>query len=184
MTKRNGVLFLVLLFSMFFVAGCAYGKNSANWDKILKPRTAVLVTEAVSLDGLRIGGRGKIAWTWLDRRLSSVLNKDRSVDEDVETGLQYFMSSDSDTQKKLKGRDVFVITYRALKRWDVKVEEIVINGYRLSENDILTIPINRLLGELPPDEEGILHVAVPSLPKKGKIELAYGDETVEWQIPR
>jgi hypothetical protein len=73
----------------------------------------------------------------------------------------------------------------------------------LSLDDILTPSYNRYLGEIAPlkmrerlaaeiatedDDYDLddyeLYVAVPSMPKKGKVKLSYGDDTVEWEIPK
>ncbi|MCL2767130.1 MAG: hypothetical protein FWE49_00140 [Synergistaceae bacterium] len=167
------------------------------WRNLLEKRSSSIFTESIDLGGLRVGGRGKITFTWLDRSLLKVLEKDMDVDESVVTGLDYYYGYKPEIAKLIKNRDVFLLSYQAIKRWDFKIEAIVINGYRLTTDDILTHPSFRVLGEIPPfkerekmvEDEGELddfqlHVAVPSIPKRGKAILSYEDDSVEWEIPK
>ncbi|MCL1941874.1 MAG: hypothetical protein FWG09_08010 [Synergistaceae bacterium] len=170
---------------------------SGNWSKLIEKRSCVIYTEAIDIGGLLVGGRGKIVFTWLDRGLMKTLDKNREVDESIINGLAYYYNKKPEIAKLIKSRDVFLLTYQAIKRWDFKIEEIVINGYRLTMDDILTPPFYRVLGEIAPfnerarlaeDEDELedyeLHVVVPSLPKSGKIKLSYGEDMVEWEIPK
>ena len=200
---KNKVIFpavLLILISLFFVSldktGIAEG-NSDTWRKLLEVRSSSIFTESLDLGGLRVGGRGRIIFTWLDRSLLRTLERNRDTGEDVINGLGYYYGSKSETAALIRNRDVFLLTYQAFKRWDFKIEEIVINGYRLTTDDILTPPYYRVLGEIEPlrmraryaeDEEDLddfrLHVAVPSMPRSGKVILSYGEDIVEWEIPR
>jgi len=187
-----------LFLSALSIVGTANaGSMQDTWVKLLEKRSSLIITESIDLGGLRIGGRGRIMFTWLDRSLLKTLEKDRGVSEEVINGLGYYLRRDREVAALLKNRDVFLLSYQALKRWDFRIEEIVINGYRLTMDDILTLPHYRVLGDIPPlrtrerlaeDEEELydyqLHVAVPSLPKRGKVILSYGEDLVEWEIPK
>ena len=200
--KKMAVL-LVLTF-LFLTVPYGVGTISADssrdaWMKLLEKRSSSIFTEAIDLGGLLIGGRGKIMFTWLDRSLIRTLERNMDVNDAVIDGLGYYLSNKKEVSALIKNRDVFLLSYQAIKRWDFKIEEIVINGYRLTMGDILTPPFYRFLVELIPlrvrerlaeeveDEfadDYQLHVAVPSMPKKGKVILSYGDDTVEWEIPK
>jgi hypothetical protein len=188
----------LIVFSLFsFVVTEAAESMSNSWRGLLEKRSTSIFTESIDLGDLRVGGRGKIMFVWLDRSLIRVLEKDANVDDSIADGLDYYFSSKKEVANLVKKRDVFLLSYHAIKRWDFKIEEIVINGYRLTVDDILTAPYYRVLGELPPrknlerlvDAEEYLddyklHVAVPPMPKSGKVKLSYGDDVVEWEIPR
>ena len=192
------ILLLVLFYITIINVNVADAENMSNtWRNLLEKRSSSIFTESIDLGGLRIGGRGKIMFVWLDRSLLRTFEKDNDVDESIMNGLGYYYSNKREVTRLLKNRDVFLLSYQAIKRWDFKIEEIVINGYRLTVDDILTAPYLRYLGEIPPlkerarmaeEDEDLddyhLHVAVPAMPKSGKVKLSYGDDTIEWEIPR
>ena len=197
---------LFITVSLFFFV-CSDAANAAfmskAWENLLEKRSSSIITESIELEGLRIGGRGRITFTWLDRSLMRILQNDNYVDESISNGLSYYYSNKKEVKNFIKNRDIFLLSYQAIKRWDFKIEEIVINGYRLSVDDILTPNYKHLLGEIPPIKELMraaeemstvdnefyadnyqLHVAVPSMPKKGSVKISYGDDTEEWEIPK
>jgi len=191
------VLFLVFCLTLFSVKAADAEDMSNNWRNLLEKRSSLIFTESIDLGGLRIGGRGKIMFVWIDRSLIGAFEKDKDVDDTIVNGLDYYYSNKKEVSRLLKNRDVFLLSYHAIKRWDFKIEEIVINGYRLTIDDILTPPHHRFLGEIVPlkmreriaeeDEDMddyLLYVAVPSMPRSGKVKLSYGDDTIEWEIPR
>lgn len=195
--KPNKIFLFAMLICVLLTARADAVGDSSAWKKLLDDRTTVIITEALDLGGLKVGGRGKIAFTWLNKELLKTLNADKDVSEVISNGLSFYLSAKPSIAPLMKGKDVFLLTYYAIKRWDFKVEEIKINGYRLSQNDILNDPFYRVLGEIPPIKERektaetdddlddfVLHVAVPSLPKSGKIKISYGEDEVEWQIPK
>jgi hypothetical protein len=200
------VLILLSLFSFTFTETVFAENMSSTWKNLLEKRSSLIFTESVDIGGLRIGGRGRIMFVWLDRSLIKVLHKDGDVDDSISNGLAYFYKNNKEIKKLLQKRDIFLLSYQAIKRWDFKIEDIVINGYRLTVDDILTAAHYRVLGEIPPlkeqkrlaqtmisesmltDDDDVddyqLHVAVPSMPKSGKVKISYGDDTVEWEIPK
>ena len=196
--KRCSIFWILLSFFTFAFVGTANAEYMSNaWRGLLEKRTTMIFTESIDLGGLRVGGRGKIMFVWLDRSLNRVLQKDEDVDDSITNGLSFYFNKKKEVASLVKNRDVFLLSYHAIKRWDFKIEEIVINGYRLTVDDILTTSYYRVLGELPPKrdleklvegEEYLddyqLHVAVPSMPKSGKVKISYGDDTVEWEIPK
>ncbi|MCL2147629.1 MAG: hypothetical protein FWH52_07460 [Synergistaceae bacterium] len=192
---RFSILLILLSFAFIEAANAEY--MSKAWRGLLEKRSTSIFTESIDLGGMRVGGRGKIMFVWLDRSLNKVLQKDGDVEDSITNGLAYYFNSKKEVASLVKNRDVFLLSYHAIKRWDFKIEEIVINGYRLTVDDILTSTYYRVLGELPPKrdleklvegEEYLddyqLHVAVPSMPKSGKVKISYGDDTVEWEIPK
>lgn len=191
-------IFILAFLACLFAAGsCSAANLSETWKKLLNDRSSTIIVEGMDIGGLIVGGRGKISFTWLDKKLSNTLKSNRDLPESVSNGLVFYMSNKPSVMELMKGRDVFLLTYRPIKNWNFKVEEIVINGYRLTENDILNEPFYRVLGDLPSMkarerlaeededmEDFVLHVAVPSMPKSGKIKISYGADEVEWQIPK
>jgi len=201
--RRVVALLLVFAFSIILFETANAALMSNNWSNLIENRSCMIFTESIDIGGLRVGGRGKIVFTWLDRSLMRTLANDADVDDSISNGLSYYYSNKKEMKQLLKNRDIFLLSYQALKRWDFKIEEIVINGYRLTLDDILTPTYYRVLGEIAPlklrekvaiemstadDEFGVddyeLHVVVPSMPKKGKVKLSYGDDAVEWEIPK
>jgi hypothetical protein len=159
----------------------AEAKDSEAWREALERRSVVLVTEAVDVGGIMVGGRGKIVWTWLDRSLLKLLAKDHGVSDAVSNALSTYYAERTKLKNPIEGRDVILISYKAFKRWDFEIGEITVGGYRLKEDDIVTAPFYRVLGEMSPDEEAYLHVTVPSLPSKGAVVFSYGEESTVWE---
>jgi len=201
--NHKKIFFFVLIISVFafssiFIKAADAEMMSDTWRKLIAPRSSSIFTESIDLGGIRIGGRGKIMFTWLDRSLLRTLEKNRDVDNSIIDGLAYYYSSNKQEVRLVKNRDIFLLSYQAIKRWNFRIEDIVINGYRLTMDDILTHPYYRVLGEIAPlrereriaieEDEEIddyqLYVAVPSMPRKGMVKISYGDDTVEWEIPR
>ena len=191
------ILVFLFLLSIDKVGTANAESRQDDWRELLARRSSSIFTESLNLGGILVGGRGRIQFTWLDRSLLQTLERNRNVHESVIDGLSYYQSNNRETTRLLRDRDIFLLSYQAIRRWDFNIEEIVINGHRLTADDILTPRHYRVLGEIPPirarerfaeyDEDldyFRLHVAVPSMPRSGVVILSYGDDTVEWEIPR
>ncbi|MDR3231851.1 MAG: hypothetical protein LBT65_10465 [Synergistaceae bacterium] len=158
---------------------------SEAWQRRLDARTATLWIEGQSLgDNLILNARAELRVTWLERRLSRELNTDRNVDEWVITNLGYYFSNRKETLEKLKGRDILVLNYRAIKRWDFDPTKLVVDGYAVTADDILTKSEYWEAGELPPETEGLIAVRVPALKPGRAVEIRYGDDAATLEAPR
>ena len=180
------VLFLALLSAFFFEldAGTAYAYNSKAWRERLAARTVVLLVDGELLgDGIMLNSRGELNVTWLERGLTRILNTDTEVDEWVVNGLNYYFSNNKDTRAKIKGRDVFVLNYRALKNWSFDPAKLVVNGYAIVPDDILTRKLY-WESELTPGYVGTVAVAAPPLKPGQTVELRYEDAVAYLEPPR
>ena len=181
------VSFLTLLSALCFVPdgrSPAEAFNSKAWGERLIARTTTLWIEGQLLgDGIVLNARGELNVTWLERRLSGILNDDRDVDEWVVNGLGYYFSSRKETRAIMKGRDVFVLNYRAIKNWNFDPTKLTINGYAITPDDVLT---RRVYWEsdLASGGVGTVEVAAPSLKPGQKVELRYEDAEAEFEVPR
>ena len=187
-TKKNfyWVVLFVMLLALFLLTddlmGHAY--NSKAWQELLSARTATLWVEGQSLgDGVILNARGELNVTWLERGLSRILSTDKDVDEWIVNGLNYYFSNRKETRAKLKRRDVFVLNYRAIKNWSFNPAKLVVNGYTITLEDILTRKIY-WEGELTPGSVGTVAVVAPSLKPGQTVELRYEDASGKLEIPR
>lgn len=181
--KRTKI-FAVAVLILTFCTAAAEAHNSKAWQDRIDARTATIWVEAQSLgDGIVLNARGQLDITWIERDLIQVLEKDRDVDEWVVTNLSWYSSSRKDTQAKVKGRDVLVLSYRAVKYWNFDPALLVVNGRAITSDDILTKPEYWDMGELSPGSTGIVAVAVPRLKPKQKVEIQYGDDRTTLEIP-
>jgi hypothetical protein len=182
--------FLVLWASLavlgiFASAPGAEAHSSAEWKERLNARTATLWIEGQPLgDGIVLNARGELNVTWVGRDLTRRLEQDRDVEEWLVSALSYYFSSRKDTRAKVKGRDVFVLNYRAAKYWDFDPTKLVLDGYALTADDILTRQEYGQGGERPPGYMGTVAVAAPSLKPGQKIELRYEDAQAVFEAPR
>jgi len=189
-TRRNlyrTISFLTLLLVFFFAQEglrTAHAFNSKAWKERLSARTATLWIDGQFLgDGIVLNARGELNVTWLERGLSRFLNADREVDNWVVDNLNYYFSRRKETRDKLKGRDVFVLNYRAIKNWSFDPSKLTIGGYTITPDDILT---GRIYweSELTPGYVGSVAVAAPSLKTGQTVELRYEDAEAQLVVPR
>ena len=182
---RIVLFFLTLLSALLFVSDDrAHARNSRAWEERLAARTATLWIEGQPLgDGIILNSRGELSVTWLESGLSRFLSDENEVDEWVLNGLNYYFSRSRETRAKLRGRDVFVLNYRAIKNWSFDPAKLMINGYAVTPDDILT-GRGYWESELTPGDTGTVEVAAPSLRPGQTVELRYEDTEAELEIPR
>ena len=173
MKNTRCVIFLCLLLSILPCAAAAH--SSKEWRERLGARTATLWIEGQDIGGIILNARAELNVTWIERGLLRYLENDRDVDEWLTEGLNCYFSNRKDTQTKLKKRDAFALRYRAIKYWDFDPTKLVINGYAVTKDDILTRKEYWESGELSPGVTGALTVCAPSLKPGQTIELRYGD---------
>jgi hypothetical protein len=170
----------------------AEARSSAAWKERLDARTTTLWIKGQALgDSIVLNARGELEITWVGRDLIRHLERDRDVEEWLTSALGYYFSSRKDRRTTIKGRDVFVLNYRAVKYWDFDPTRLVVGGYVLTSDDILMKKEYWQIGELSPGYVGTLAVVAPSLNsgksalKPGqKIELRYEDTQAVFEAPR
>ena len=47
-------------------------------------------------------------------------------------GLGLYFGSDKETRRRMKGRDVLALNYRAVKNWDFDPMQLSVGGYRVA----------------------------------------------------
>ncbi|MDR2522266.1 MAG: hypothetical protein LBC93_00970 [Synergistaceae bacterium] len=182
-TPRRGWFSAALVFALVWAVGFAEAHSSKAWKERLDARTATLWVEGQVLgEELVLNSRGVLQVTWLERGLTRRLGEDRDAEEWLVTNLSYYSSSRKETQAKLKGRDVFLLHYRALKRWDFDLTQVVIDGYRLTSDDVLTRK-DYWKRELAPGSQSAVAIAAPSLKPGQKVEIRYDDALAEFKVP-
>jgi hypothetical protein len=169
---RVPALCLFLSFTLL-LPNAAAAHSSKAWLERLDARTATLWIEGQDIGGIILNARAELNVTWLERSLLRHLENDRDVDEWVIEGLNYYYSNRKETRAKLKKRDVFVLKYRTIKYWDFDPEKLVINGYAVTKDDILTRKEYWESGELSPGVTGVLAICAPSLKPGQALELHY-----------
>ena len=181
---KNGYR-LVLIASIFFLlAEPSDAHSSKAWKERLNARTATLWVDSQKLgDDIVLNARGELNVTWVERGLLRQLNADRDVDEWLVLALAHYSSHRKDTRAKVKGRDVFVLNYRAVKTWNFDPTKLVIGGYSVVSEDILTKK-EYWETNLSPGYVGTLALAAPSLEPGGKVELRYEDARATLEVPR
>jgi hypothetical protein len=189
-TRKNFyrvISFLALISALFFVAGnlrAAEARSSRAWTELLSERTATLWIEGELLgDSIILNARGELNVTWLENRLANILNTDDNVEEWVVNSLSYYFSNRRETRAKTRGRDILVLNYRAVKRWNFDPTNLTVNGYAITRDDILTLDIY-WESELLPGDIGTVAVAVPSLRPGQTVELRFEDARATLEIPR
>ena len=183
----RAISFLALLSALLFVPAnlrSAEAQNSRAWTELLSERTVTLWIEGQFLgDNIVLNARGELSVTWLENGLTNVLNTDNYVDEWVKYGLSFYFSSHRETRAKMRGRDVLVLNYRARKRWNFDPTNLIVNGYAVTQNDILSLDIY-WKSDLLSGDFGIIAVAVPSLRPGQTVELLFEDARTTLVIPR
>lgn len=171
------------LFFLFVICSGAAAHSSRAWQERLDARTATLWVEGQDLGGVILNARAELNVTRLEESLKDYLEKDRDVDEWVVLNLNYYSSNRKDKRTKMKGRDVFVVNYRAIKYWNFDPTKLQINGRAITSEDILTRSEYWDSGELAPGTVGTLAVSAPSAKPKEKVELVYEDARAILEVP-
>jgi hypothetical protein len=162
----------------------AEAHSSKAWEKRLSDRTATLWIDAQKLgNDIVLNVRGKLNVTRVERGLTHALNADRDVEEWLVNALNHYSSNRQDTRAKVKGRDVFVLRYRAIKFWNFDPSKLVIGEYSVTPEDILTRE-EYWKRELSPGDTGAVSIAAPSLKPGQKVELRYEDAQGTLEIPK
>lgn len=171
--------------SLFFILLCApaWGHASGEWKKTLEARTARLWIDAQLLDDIILNARAELNVTWLPRTLRRRLERDRDVHEWVVTGLGYYYPADREAERRMKGRDVLALNYRAVKNWDFDPMQLTVGGYRVTPEDLLGHRDLRVTGELSPGTEGTLFLCVPAIKPGSRVEIAMGPDRAVLEAP-
>jgi hypothetical protein len=182
---KNIKLLLVVSLCLLLSVFGAEAYSSKTWQTRLAARTVTLWIEGERLgENLVLNSRAELNVTWLDRSLTRTLEGDRDVEDWVPTNLSYYFSHRKDTRAKLKGRDVLVLNYRAVKYWIFDPTKLVVGGYAIVSDDILTRSEYWENGELPPGTTGTLAVCVPALKPGQTVEIRYEDAEAAFEAPR
>ncbi|GHV44137.1 hypothetical protein FACS1894204_00760 [Synergistales bacterium] len=166
-------LFVIAAFFIFCAYQAAFAaQTSAEWEKRIAANTATLWIEGQDLGGIILNARAEINVTRLDRKMADLLDQDREVGEWVTNGLNYYYSNRKDIKSRIKNHEVFVVSCRANKFFEFDTEKLVINGYALQKEDVVTNAIY-WESELSPGDEFTIAVLAPALKKGQKIEVSY-----------
>lgn len=157
------LIFIFNIFNFnFYAAANAAQADSKSWKNIIDERTAVIWADAQFWDTIVLNARGNASITWLPRSLLKILSKNQDAEEWVINGLGFYYSGNAEIKKKLKGRDVVAVNYKAVKTWTFNPEDFIFENYKINSGDILSSPRDYAAGELNSGTQGIIFIAVPS----------------------
>lgn len=173
----------VLLLACLLLCAPAWGRASGEWEKALEARTVQLWIDAQLLDDIVLNARAELNVTWLPRTLRKRLERDRDVHEWVVKGLGCYYPADKEAERRMKGRDILALNYRAVKNWDFDPTRLTVGGYRVTPEDLLGHRDLRVTGELPPGTEGTLFLCVPALKPGSRVEITMGPDRAVLEAP-
>lgn len=181
---RYTKFFASLLLLLSLCAFAAEAHNSKAWQARIDARTATLWVEGQPLgDGIILNARAELSATWLERGLVHELDRDRDVDEWVVTNLSWYSSSRKENQAKIKGRDVLVLNFRAVKYWTFDPARLTVDGKAVTPDDILTKAEYRNMEDLSPGMMGSVAVAISPLKPGRTVEFRYDDALATLKVP-
>ncbi len=131
-----------------------------------------------------MNARGNASITWLPRALLRTFEKNKEADEWVVRGLNFYYSGAN--KKKLNGRDVVAINYKAVKTWNFNINNFKFENYNISSDDILSNKNEYITGELNSGFQAVVYLAVPSkIFKQGKdLKIYLGDDSAIMHLPK
>jgi hypothetical protein len=179
MTRNKMKLVLLVSILLMGLTGTLGWASNSLQGKI-DERTTVIWIEGTALGDMVIGSRAQAAFVYVDGTLSHAVASDPNAPE----WLKWHSNHYSD--KKLKNRALFIMRYKAIKRWSFSPEMIRIGEYKVTDDDILTSKDFMAVGELPPDSTGTLAFSVPAkyVPKGRNILISLGDFSGELNVPK
>jgi len=83
----------------------------------------------------------------------------------------------------LKGRDVFVLNYKAIKNWSFDPRKLTVNGHEITPENVLTRK-EYWESELAPGSVGTIAVTAQSLKPGQTVEFRYDDSDTQFKVPR
>jgi len=149
-----------------------------DFKGLLAERRVNLWVEGEALGDLMIGSRGQMEFIYVDKPLIDRARKEGwgSVPDWFRKECQYFGSPE------LKGKDLFVVRYKALLPWDFSPEELRFGEYSVTWKDVLTNKAFFLYGEVPSGAHGDFAVGISKGGSKN-IPIAYGDYETTFTFP-
>ncbi|NLL36985.1 MAG: hypothetical protein GX256_05630 [Fretibacterium sp.] len=181
--KAKCIPLLLLFILSLFLAGPVWAHASKSWRALLDSHTAKMWVDAQVLGDLVLNARAEMDVTWLPSSLRKKLEKDRDVYDWVSNSLGYYFDSHSKSKGRLKGHDVFVLRYRAVKNWTFDPTQLVIGGHQVTSEDILTDKAFHVIGDLPTGTTGILALRAPSLKPGSRINISLGEDATVFGAP-
>lgn len=164
---------------MLFVVGIPCWGSS--FEDLEADRSSVVWVEGQIMGDMVLGAKGKLTFLFMDRRLCDVARVDRgNLPEWLTWNLQY------ETVARKGKREFFLLRYEAIKNWEFDPTEIKIGGYKLKMSDVVSRKDMINVGPLSSGTVATLAFSMPrSLLKPGRsLEMAYGEWTTDWIVPR
>ena len=182
--RKNAInLTIVLLFCGILLQTPAWGHASKGWKKALDDRTVQVWIDAQRLDDIVLNARAELNVTWLPQSLRKRLDRDRDVHDWVEKGLSFYYSANEETRRRMKGRDILALNYRAVKNWTFDPTRLTVGGYAVTSEDLLGHRDLRITGDLAPGTAGTLYLCVPALKPKSKVEIVLEGDGATFEVP-
>ncbi len=185
-TKKYLLFLLIFLLSLSTTANAKLQTPTQEWKKIIDERTAVIWADAQFLDTIVLNARGNASVTWLPRSLLKVLDKNKDAADWIITGLNFYFSNNPETNKKLKGRDVIAVNYKAVKTWSFNPTDFVFGDYKITSDDILSRPRDYTVGDMHSGTQDLVFLCVPSKIMKPNhdIKISLGVDSAVLHLPK
>ncbi len=178
MIRIYKVLLSTFLLGMFCLFPGALFGAPKDFQSLLQERRVNLWVEGEALGDLMIGSRGQMEFIYVDKPLIDRARKEGwgTVPDWFRKECQHFGSPE------LKGKNLFVVRYKALLPWDFSPEELRFGEYSVTWKDVLTNRAFFLYGEIPSGARGDFAVGVPKGTSKS-LAIAYGEYEVSFAFP-
>ena len=169
------------------------GDPSDEIERMSEPRTVVCWFDGDKITDIVVNSRGRLTFLYMDARLAAAFSRQRKRDmkngpSSVPSHLMEYASKCGSKKKHV----LFVVSVKALKRWEFDTEKISVAGYSPAKDDVLTGVTGSALMELRPGisvlgkgYEGYAGFFVPADRIKPGIEIkiGYDADLVGWQVP-
>lgn len=155
--------------------------SSDSLEKAEEKRSVILWVEGKQMGDMVVNARAQMYFCLLDSTMCSLIAKDPSeVSDDMAEAAQF-----RDRAASQKSQ-LFLLRYRALKRWDFDPTNIVINGWKVDKKHIYTNYALAAIGEIPPSIQSAIALGVPFnlFKEKKTLVFEYAGAKVEWKIPQ
>ncbi len=178
--KKFAGFILIALFSATAVSASAAYKPMTP-QELVRSRSVVIFDGGTRVGDMVLGANAKLQFQFIDSKLSQEIysNPDAYLDE--------LVSNIGFAQKASRNKcNLVILIYRSEDAWTFDPDKLTVNGEQLPKKQIYSSLLSKAVGRIESETQDSIAFGVPRADSKpgSVIVFGYGDETVEFTVPK